>query len=98
MMISHDGVAWRVTAWRDLGMSFDEALGVLSAVTRLGSETPREWIETARATFTTLKAAPLLALLESAVEAGNGRSRPDPQGDGGARAMPPLVQDAVAST
>jgi Predicted ATPase len=66
------GYRTAIAAWHDLGLPFDEAMGVVSAVTRLGPDAPgmAEWIETARATFGRLEAAPLLALLDAAVEGG----------------------------
>ena len=73
------GYGAAIAAWRDMGLPFDEAMGVLSAVTRLGPDTPgvADWIDTARATFLRLEATPMLALLDAAIERGSpGRSEP----------------------
>ena len=58
-----------MAAWADLELPWDEALTALSAVIRLGlgATGVSDWVETARATFRRLEAAPMLALLESAV-------------------------------
>jgi tetratricopeptide (TPR) repeat protein len=90
------GYRTAIAAWRDLGMPFDEAMGILSAVTRLGAEVPAEWIEAARATFTVLEAAPLLALLDAAVGAGRPRSNDRPEGDH--RTSPSSVEGAIATS
>ena len=92
------GYRTAITAWRELGMPFDEALGILSAVTRLGTSTPAEWIETARATFGRLEAAPLLALLDAAVEARPSGSANGRDGDLGAAPAPALAEGAPAAT
>ena len=90
------GYRTAITAWHDLGMPFDEAMGILSAVTRLGAEVPAEWIEAARATFTLLEAAPLLALLDAAVGAGRSSSKDPPEGD--PRTSPSSVEGAIATS
>ena len=56
------------TAYRDLGLAFDEALLGLEAARILGvvDSEVAGWAETARATFERLGAAPLLAALERA--------------------------------
>ena len=89
-----------MTGWRDLGLPFDEALGALAAVSSLGLDVPgvAEWIETARATFRRLEAAPLLALLDAAVEAqGSGTTGPSGR-ESAAPSAPATVEDAVAAT
>jgi tetratricopeptide (TPR) repeat protein len=55
-----------IDAFRDLGLPWDEALAGLSAAIRLGPDAPgvREWVESARATFLRLEAAPFVALLD----------------------------------
>ena len=68
-----------IQAWRDLGMPFDEAIGVLSAVTRLGVAAPADWIEMARASLVSWEATPLVAVLDAAVVA----ARPDPADERG---------------
>ncbi len=58
-----------IEAFRDLSLPWDEALTGLSATIRIGPDTPgvREWAQTARATFTSLEATPLLRLLDDAM-------------------------------
>jgi tetratricopeptide (TPR) repeat protein len=58
-----------IEAFRDLGLPWDEALTALSAAKRIGPDAPgvREWVETARATFIRLEAAPILGLLDDAM-------------------------------
>ena len=65
------GPVWAVTAWRALGLPWDEALTVLDAVTVLGASDTEVagWIDVARATFERLHAAPLVERLDEAVAA-----------------------------
>jgi tetratricopeptide (TPR) repeat protein len=78
-----DGYRLAVTAWRGLGLPWDEALTTLSAVTRLGAEAPGvgDWVENARAIFRQLEAAPMLVLLDAAVAGGHGQPRPAAVGE-----------------
>ena len=81
-----------VDAFRDLGLPWDEALTVLSAVIRLGPDAPgvREWVNTARATFARLEAAPLLARLDDAAGVASQDAEPT-------TATPSQVVEGIAS-
>jgi tetratricopeptide (TPR) repeat protein len=65
------GYRTAIAAWRSLRLPWDEALTTLDAVTVLGLPEPdvAEWADAARATLRELRAAPLLARLEEAIEA-----------------------------
>ena len=67
-----------IDAFRDLGLPWDEALAGLSAAMRLGPDAPgvREWVESARATFLRLEAAPFVTHLDSIASG----TRSDPSG------------------
>jgi tetratricopeptide (TPR) repeat protein len=58
-----------LVAYRDLGLTWDEALVAQEAASMLGAGDPEiaGWLETARGTFIRLGAAPMLALLDQAV-------------------------------
>ena len=62
-----------MSAYRDLGLPWDEALVGMEAAQWLGDGDAElaGWTETARATFARLGAAPLLARLDEAIEHGN---------------------------
>jgi tetratricopeptide (TPR) repeat protein len=65
------GYRTAMTAWRSLGLPWDEALTTLEAVTVLGTSDPEVagWVDGARATFERLHATPLVQRLDEAVAA-----------------------------
>jgi len=62
------GYRTAVTAYRELGLAFDEALLGIEAARMLGVTEPEVagWVETARSTFARLGAVPLIAALDRA--------------------------------
>ena len=65
------GYRTAISAWRGLGLPWDEALTVLDAVTVLGTSDPEiaGWVDGARETFQRLRATPMVQRLDEAVAA-----------------------------
>ncbi|MEX1168675.1 MAG: hypothetical protein WEE50_00890, partial [Chloroflexota bacterium] len=83
------GYRTAMDAWQELALPFDEAMTVLSAVTTLGPDAPGvgAWVVTARGIFQRLEAAPLLDLLDQAVE--RWRAQAGVAGPGSSRQVTP---------
>ncbi len=67
------GYRTAITAFRDLGLVWDEALAGMEAASRLGNGDPElaGWIDTSRTILTGLGATSMLARLDESIERGN---------------------------
>ncbi len=93
------GYRTAIMAWRDLALPWDEAMAGLSAVTRLGTDAPgvSDWVDSARAIYRRLDAAPMLALLDAAVAAGGHGGVVGEQGQTANRPVEAIADAAAAS-